>query len=217
MSAEPAGEPLAEEISFTTTEPPQAAVPACARCGQPIDSTYHEINGAVICPACRAALEAEAATGSGSGRLARALVYGLGGAVVGAGLYYAVVAITGYEIGLIAIAVGWLVGRAVQLGSRSRGGWLYQGLAVVLTYLAIVATYARYVLQFRGDATIDAATAMAMAVTAVAAPFLAGMDNLIGILIIGFALYQAWRMNARTPLVFTGPYTLGAPRVAADA
>ena len=39
---------------------------------------------------------------------------------------------------LIAIVVGLFVGRAVRWGSGGRGGRLYQGLAVVLTYLAIV-------------------------------------------------------------------------------
>ena len=39
-----------------------------------------------------------------------------------------------------------------------------------------------------------------------AAPFLAGFENVIGILIIGFALYEAWKLNRRTKLRITGPY-----------
>ena len=39
-----------------------------------------------------------------------------------------------------------------------------------------------------------------------AVPFLAGADNIIGLIIIGIALYEAWKMNARHPLVISGPH-----------
>jgi len=50
----------------------------------------------------------------------------------------------------------------------------------------------------------------ALLLLATAVPFLGGFDNIIGILIIGFALYEAWKLNRRTPLDITGPYNLGA-------
>jgi hypothetical protein len=42
---------------------------------------------------------------------------------------------------------------------------------------------------------------------ALASPFLQGADNIIGILIIGFALYEAWKINRRIPI--NGPFRLG--------
>ena len=48
---------------------------------------------------------------------------------------------TGYEIGLIAIQVGFLVGGAVRAGSEGRGGRGYQVLAVLLIYISICANY----------------------------------------------------------------------------
>jgi hypothetical protein len=39
-----------------------------------------------------------------------------------------------------------------------------------------------------------------------ATPFLAGLENAIGILIIGFALYEAWKLNKKVELRITGPY-----------
>ena len=39
-----------------------------------------------------------------------------------------------------------------------------------------------------------------------ATPFLAGVQNLLGLLIIGFALYQAWKMNRRADLKVSGPH-----------
>src|SRR5438045_3014309 len=88
---------------------PGAGTPTCARCRAPI-TAYYEVNGHVVCAACRAAME-QAPAGSGMSRMLRASAYGLGGAILGAGIYYAILAITGYELGLVAIAVGWLVGR----------------------------------------------------------------------------------------------------------
>lgn len=50
---------------------------------------------------------------------------------------------------------------------------------------------------------------------AFAAPFLMGFENIIGILIIGFAVYQAWSMNARRVLDVKGPFRVAArPAVA---
>ncbi|HEX2223383.1 MAG TPA: hypothetical protein VHN15_04160, partial [Thermoanaerobaculia bacterium] len=48
---------------------------------------------------------------------------------------------TGYEVGLISILVGFLVGAGVKKGSGGYGGWKYQTLAVALTYVAICCTY----------------------------------------------------------------------------
>ncbi len=39
-----------------------------------------------------------------------------------------------------------------------------------------------------------------------ATPFLAGIENVLGIVIIGFALYEAWKLNRRTVLQVSGPH-----------
>ena len=41
---------------------------------------------------------------------------------------------------------------------------------------------------------------------ACAAPFLAGVQNVIGIVIIGIGLYEAWKLNRRVPFEITGPH-----------
>jgi hypothetical protein len=245
--------------------------PACTLCSTPLTDRYHEIDGAMACDGCRdEALRDVAGRGSAPSRVLRAAAAGLAGAVVGAGIYYAVLAISGYEVGLIAILVGLLVGGGVRWGSHGRGGWLYQGLAVVLTYTAIVSTYVPFILgAWKKQEAIETVSAMSdeelavmagnapagatatgaaatastaemkpdakdsprvatnlsgaatapscgQAIVAVAlfgafvaaVPFLAGFENIIGWLIIGFALYQAWKMNKRTQRVIAGPYHL---------
>jgi hypothetical protein len=56
-----------------------------------------------------------------------------------------------------------------------------------------------------GAGTVVLALAV-IAGLAFAAPFLAGAENIIGILIILFALYEAWKLNRRQPFVVAGPF-----------
>ena len=62
-------------------------------------------------------------------------------AIAGAILYYAVIAITNFEIGIVAIAIGYMVGYAVHRGAGLRGGRRFQILAVALTYWAVGLAY----------------------------------------------------------------------------
>jgi hypothetical protein len=45
--------------------------------------------------------------------------------------------LTGIYIGYVSLAVGWLVGKAIMLGSKGIGGRRYQIAAVILTYAAV--------------------------------------------------------------------------------
>jgi hypothetical protein len=69
------------------------------------------------------------------------VLFGLGAAAAGSAIYAAVAMITGLEIGLIAILVGIMVGKAVRAGSGGRGGRPQQITAVLLTYFAITTSY----------------------------------------------------------------------------
>jgi hypothetical protein len=245
----------AAPLQFDRAEPPADAPAAfvCGRCGRAIGATYFDVNGAVACPTCRTLLDGERSRG-GAGRFLSAAGLGLVAAVAGSALYYAVSALTGYEFGLIGIAVGFGVGIAVRKGSKGRGGWRYQTLAMVLTYLAIVSTYVPpLVKEIRrhdaaaaatekpfaeppagGDAAAPADAAPADATPAAASaeagapaeppsagglllalamlggivlalPFLAGFENVMGLAIIAFSLYEAWKLNRAQPFTVSGP------------
>jgi hypothetical protein len=68
---------------------------------------------------------------------ARAALFGVGGAIAGLILYSTVEIVTNMTIGYLALAVGWLVAKAMMTGSKGIGGTRYQITAVLLTYLAI--------------------------------------------------------------------------------
>jgi hypothetical protein len=88
-------------------------------------------------------------------------VYGLGAGIVGAIIYYAVIAITNFEIGIVAILIGYMVGYAVHKGAGSRGALRFQMLAVALTYSSIALAYAPLVFNQPIDAAQDARAATA--------------------------------------------------------
>ncbi|MDQ6635955.1 MAG: hypothetical protein M3Z10_14480, partial [Gemmatimonadota bacterium] len=119
---------------------PPAAM-SCAMCSQSIQSVYYEAGGGVLCARCRGKLESSLGSAGKGGRVLRASAFGLLAAVAGSIVYYAIRAATGYEIGIVAILVGWGVGRAIFLGSGGRGGRGYQALAIGLTYMAMATTY----------------------------------------------------------------------------
>ena len=51
----------------------------------------------------------------------------------------------------------------------------------------------------------------ALFLLAAALPILAGISNIIGLFIIGIALYEAWKLNKAVALRITGPYQVSAP------
>ena len=241
------------ELQFDRAE--HASAPTemtCAACAQPIGATYYEVSGNVTCQRCRAQILAAWNRGSPRKRFGKALALGGAAAALGAGLYFGIEALTGYEFGLVAVVVGLIVGRAVRKGSNGRGGWRYQALAMFLTYSAVVATDSSLIAreltkEFRGragsvTAQPDSNTALAgttasalprssgpprkagehpgaltlalgLAVLlglAYAAPIIIGVSSPLHLVIAGFALYEAWKLNRGAALRITGPYQAGA-------
>lgn len=191
---------------------PEAASPeptmACQLCERPIGEAYYELGGKVACPDCHARVLAAWHGGSGAGRLLRSLALGAGAGLAGCLVYYLVLKLTGYEFGLIAILVGWAVGAAVRRGSGGRGGWPFQLLAVGLTYLSIVGSYLPLVLAEMAE--VNLVTLIVLVPVLLVSPFLAGLENILGLVIIAFGLWEAWRLNRRQELSASGPYRAAA-------
>jgi len=112
----------------------------CAECRTAIVDTYFEWDGKVICATCQPRIAATIVSGR-SGSMARALTLGLMAAVAGAGIYYGITALTGRDIAVALLLVGFAIGKAVRIGAGGRGGRRYQWLAAGLTYATIASTY----------------------------------------------------------------------------
>ncbi len=198
-----------DSLDFERTD---RAVGVCAQCATPITDRYYTLGPHLLCESCHLAFQNAKAPGNAASRFLGAAALGTVAAAIGCALWMLVTELTGYQIGLIAIVVGYIVGIAVHVGSRRVGGPVYQLLAVFLTYTAIVMTYVPMIvnrLMASGDSGESVVLAWYAAVPfAYAVPFLMGFENIIGILIIGFALWQAFRMNARVKIEMQGPFRI---------
>jgi hypothetical protein len=108
----------------------------CKSCNQPISGSYYRINGSLACERCTTQLQAQLPKDNHAS-FVRALMFGIGAAILGLIGYAAFSIITGIQIGYISLAVGWLIGKATRTGSRGIGGLRYQIAAALFTYAAV--------------------------------------------------------------------------------
>src|SRR5579859_5486505 len=134
--------PAAETLQFRRAEHVSAddTGQRCFSCAKSINATYFHVQGKVACPECAAALESRLKAPPGYSLL-RASVYGFGAAIAGCALYATVAIVTGLEIALIAILIGYMVGKAIRHASGGLGGRPQQILAVALTYFSISTSF----------------------------------------------------------------------------
>ena len=211
---------------FTTAEyATNSPATNCPVCKKPISGAYFKIRGAPVCAGCTERIRAQIPQDS-HGAFVRSLIFGIGGALIGFALYVAFALATGLIIGYVSLAVGYIIGKAMHMGSRGMGGRRYQVVAVLLTYFAVSlsaipiaieqsrAHHARE--QSAAAATQPAAPvnvgkAIAMlAFVGIASPILDLQDpvhGLIGLVILFVGLRFAWRFTAARTVSISGPYT----------
>lgn len=149
MSDAPSSNPKAEPLQFDRAV--QGAAPAarlsgptiaCSRCKTQIRSYYYHVDGKSFCAKCKQEAERASGASKSTSAFVRAIALGIVAAVVGAGIYYGVIALLNLEIGIVAILIGFMVGFAVRMGARGGGGRRYQILAAALTYWSVGLAYA---------------------------------------------------------------------------
>src|SRR5688500_14346432 len=102
VSAEQSSAPL----SFDQADVPQGGGGmTCSNCAQSIAGSYFEVGASLLCAWCKDKVQSELNAGSGVARFGRAFLFGAVGGLAGAIVYYGVSAITGYNLGLISVAV----------------------------------------------------------------------------------------------------------------
>jgi hypothetical protein len=185
----------------------------CKSCSKPIGSDYYHLNGKVTCESCRNAIAAAVATPEGMLPFARAAGLGILAAIAGAAIYYGVIALANLEIGIIAIAIGYMVGWAVRKGADGRGGRRFQVLSVVLTYWAVGLAYAPLFLRDSSmPLPVQFFYVFALPITVITA----GGSGIITAIIVAVGLRQAWQMTAAPTLTIAGPYRVGSGPAAAS-
>jgi uncharacterized protein (DUF983 family) len=205
-----AGQPKAPQ--FATAEyAPNSSRMKCAACQQPIGGSYFKIKSSPVCADCTEKMRAKIPTDS-PGAFLRAIAFGIAGALIGLALYVAFALATGLIIGWVSLAVGWLVGKAMHLGSGGLGGRRYQVVAVLLTYLAVAMSAVPIALYQNGQIHhIQMGEVLGrLAWLGLASPILELRDTvsgLIGLVILFVGIRFAWRFTAGQTLKVSGPFT----------
>lgn len=217
--------------------------PKCAGCRNPMEGAYFQLAGRNICAGCAEKVRSSQGRPQGSDVL-RGFFYGLAAAAVCAIGYGIIIWVTGAALALISIAIGYLVGRGVRIGSRGLGGRRCQILAVALAYFAITISYAPTLVRetrelakkqaasqaapqktIRTVRPVSRPVALMMGVVVISAislasPFLGlsgGFSGILGLIIVFVGLAQAWKQTARDPRLLLGPYPLTESLTAAPS
>ena len=237
--SDPAPGPVFRDLQFQHAEPLPAEGTAdanaqrCVVCKQPIGATYFHAQGQVVCPGCAERIQSGQQAPPAIS-LGAAALYGAAAALAGCILYAAVAILLNLEIGIVAILVGVMVGKAVRAGSKGLGGRPQQILAVLLTYFSITTSYIPvYFHQLsKNPKQLEAikkksaearqaepakpprapgvlAAIVVLVLIFAAAPFFGlatGVGGIISLFIIFIGLRQAWRLTARSEILVMGPY-----------
>ncbi|HME11357.1 MAG TPA: hypothetical protein VKF79_00750 [Candidatus Acidoferrum sp.] len=127
--------PTGPAPQFGTAEYASTGDP-CKSCKQPISGSYYRINGMLACERCAQQVQQQTPKDTHAAYV-RAITFGVGAAILGCALFAGFVIVTGISIGYLALAVGWLIAKAVKMGSGGIGGRRYQIAAAALTYAAV--------------------------------------------------------------------------------
>jgi uncharacterized protein (DUF983 family) len=216
---------------FKTAEYSGKTAGTCKACGQAISGAYYQINGAKACPKCAQRIKEQLPKDTHAA-FVRGVLFGVGGAILGLGIYVGFALATGLIAGLVSLAVGYIVGKAILIGSGGLGGRRYQLAAVVLTYAAVsLAAVPIAVSQHMKQRSAQAQSqvgesssnsprpsiAMAvgtLALIGLASPLLAlanPMQGVIGLIILFVGIRIAWRMTAARQVSILGPISDPAP------
>ncbi len=231
--------PAPETLQFRIAEPVPEAQPdsassyTCAACKRPITSTYFQGPNVVVCPECTATIARRQKTPP-LPVLVKSILYGLGAAVAGSVLY-AVVLINVGQFALVAILIGYMVGKAIRYGAGGLGSRPQQVAAILLTYFAVTVGIVPVVLYRMSQKVVvtespspapqDSQARMAhqrpafppavvllrVTVGALAYPIFglkAGLNGIFSLVIILFALLRAWQMTRSTQIILAGPHSV---------
>jgi hypothetical protein len=173
----------------------------CTFCGQAITGPSYRIGGSTACAAC-AERAKQGAPAEGDGAFPRALLLGVVGAVIGLALYAGFTIITNIEIGYVSLAVGFIVAKAMLMGSNGIGGRKFQIAAALLTYAAVSLSFIP-ILLYTAHISLSEVSLAKLIEVGLISPFMElktdPVRGLIGLVILFVGINIAWKMTAGKP------------------
>ena len=190
-------------------------LPAGLRCGfcqKPIDGVFYRTLKRFACAQCAAEAEEIARRNEFDAKsFAIAASAGLGAALLFAAAWAAIVHITHWQIGIIAIFMGTGIAKAVRAASKRRGGIYLQWLSGILAAFSVALGQLGVVfLQFvamanEGNISLTSARFWNAFVNG----FVLHPERVfsaIDLVWIGLAFFGAWRLSKPAKIVVSGPY-----------
>lgn len=148
--------------------------------------------------------------------LGRSILFGVGGAVLGAVLYGGFIHLTHINIGYLSVVVAYLVAKAMSVGSGERGGRAFQISAILLTCLSIAmgnGLIAYWTLRAEGAIQLSPYTLLRLLRFGLMEPFYEFQQSAAGALLTLFILFiglrAAWRMTSGVPGAVRHPFSRG--------
>ena len=133
-----------------------------------------------------------------------ALLLGLIGAAIGCALYAGFEILTNITIGYLALLVGFIVAKAMMMGSKGVGGRQYQITAVLLTYAAVSMAAVPVGLNATHLSVSDIPLTKLIQI-GLTSPFLElqadTFHGVIGLVILFVGMNIAWKLTAGKPRI----------------
>ena len=129
-----------------------------------------------------------------------AIAGGLMGGALGALIWWGVVVVTNYQIGLIAIVIGWAAGQGVHILSGRKRALSLQIISVAITAVSYsMASYwvsRTFILKYAAENSVEAALPLFPDPSLLFDVVSSGME-MLDLLFVAIALWQAWKMPAQ--------------------
>jgi hypothetical protein len=187
----------------------QSPGPPCDFCRGPLGPQYWKWQTQVACAACRDRLAAALDQSRSARAFATAAAQGATAAFA-CGLGYALfVAVTRIQIAIATIGIGYVVARVLRRATQGVGGVRVQILAVLLTYVASSMAYAGDVLPDLRDALAQPAELLRGIGLMLSIPVLTATERPLTALIVGFGLWEAWKLSRGASATLEGPFRTG--------
>ena len=179
-------------------------VVACAQCSKQVSGsqafTYKTDKGETLylCEECRNTAEKDLKAETENPNLVMAGILGFVAAVVAGAIWYAVSILTGYQIGYLAIGVGFLIGWAIVFGSGKKRGSVLQLMSAAITlvtlftsqYFILLYYFRKYMLENPGE--FPGYKGEMFLVSPFNPEILQGMISPMGLVIWGIGIYFAF-------------------------
>ncbi len=184
----------------------------CASCAQGLGGAWYLLGAQRVCPACRDQLMATIGAPIGAVGYAKALAAGALAGAACAVAWAVIREVTGVELGIVAIAVGWAVAEAMRRAA-GKGARALQVGGVLIAYVAMMeSNLPTLVAQMDlGESTFQQLFGWGFAgILALGMPLLvwqAGGSAVLWYVIVAIALHRAWTGLTPPRLAFVGPLT----------